>query len=122
MSRAPKRGAKVVLFPELAKHPAIYFTECHRRENFWAKSFAVSQKMCYFVAEKEKTRRGTYKNYIGIMKKNAGIILIVLGALLLILSYIADLMDYNWYQLICLLLIIGGIVTHIIVSKKAEQE
>ena len=56
------------------------------------------------------------------MKKNAGIILIVLGALLLILSYIADLMDYNWYQLICLLLIIGGIVTHITVSKKAQSE
>ncbi len=55
------------------------------------------------------------------MKKNAGIIMIVLGALMLILSYLVDLMDYNWYQLICLLLIIGGIVTHIIVSKKDLQ-
>ncbi|MCR4922065.1 MAG: hypothetical protein K5945_10255 [Bacteroidaceae bacterium] len=56
------------------------------------------------------------------MKKNAGIILIVLGALLLILSYVADFMDHNWYQLLCLLFIIGGIVTHIIVSKKAQSE
>lgn len=56
------------------------------------------------------------------MKNYAGIIMIVLGALLLILSYITDMTDYNWYQLICLLLIIGGIVTHIIVSKKAQSE
>ena len=44
--------------------------------------------------------------------------MIVLGALLLIVSYVAQLTDYNWYQLLCLLLIIGGIVTHIIMSKK----
>ena len=56
------------------------------------------------------------------MKNYAGIILIVLGALLLIISYAADLTDYNWYQLICLLLIIGGIVTHILVNKKAQAE
>ena len=56
------------------------------------------------------------------MKNFIGIILIVLGALLLILSYIADLTDYNWYQLICLLLIIGGIVTHILVNKKAQSK
>lgn len=56
------------------------------------------------------------------MKSNAGIIMIVLGALLLIVSYIADLTDYNWYQFICLLLIIAGIVTHIILSKKNNSD
>ena len=30
------------------------------------------------------------------MKKYLGILLIVLGALLLIVSYFADLVDYNW--------------------------
>lgn len=56
------------------------------------------------------------------MKEKAGIIMIVLGALLLIVSYVAQLTDYNWYQLLCLLLIIGGIVTHIIMSKKNLKE
>ena len=53
------------------------------------------------------------------MKKYLGIILIVLGALLLVISYLTkELVDYNWYQVLCLLLIIGGIITHIAVSKK----
>ena len=53
------------------------------------------------------------------MKKYLGIILIVLGALLLVISYLTkELVDYNWYQLVCLLLIIGGIVAHIVISKK----
>ena len=50
---------------------------------------------------------------------NLGIILIVLGALLLVISYLSkELVDYNWYQVLCLLLIIGGIITHIAVTKK----
>ncbi len=53
------------------------------------------------------------------LQKNAGIILIVLGALMLMVSYFTkDWVDYNWYQLVCLLLIIGGIVAHIVISKK----
>ena len=53
------------------------------------------------------------------MSKYLGIILIVLGALLLIVSYLTkELVDYNWYQILCLLLVIGGIITHIIVTKK----
>ena len=53
------------------------------------------------------------------MRKYLGIILIVLGALLLIISYLTkELVDYNWYQILCLLLIIGGIIAHIIVTKK----
>ncbi len=54
------------------------------------------------------------------MKKYSGIILIVLGALLLVISYLTkELVDYNWYQTLCLLLIIGGIITHIVVTKKS---
>ena len=36
------------------------------------------------------------------LQKNAGIILIVLGALMLMVSYFTkDWVDYNWYQLVC---------------------
>ncbi len=51
------------------------------------------------------------------MKKYLGIILIVLGALLLILSYFADLVDFNFYNVGALFLIILGIITHIVVTK-----
>lgn len=53
------------------------------------------------------------------MKQNLGIILIVLGALLLIVSYFADLMDYNFYNMGALLLIIVGIVAHIVITKRS---
>lgn len=52
-------------------------------------------------------------------KLNLGLILIVLGAILLILSYVLSLEDYNFYNLGALLLIIIGIVTHIYVTKRS---
>lgn len=52
-------------------------------------------------------------------KKNLGLILIVLGALMLILSYFVDLVDYNFYNVGALLIIIAGIVTHIVVTKRS---
>jgi hypothetical protein len=61
-------------------------------------------------------------------KQNVGIILIVLGALLMIVSYfsakfnlgaLADLIDYNWFQLFALVLIIAGIVAHIVIAKRS---
>lgn len=61
-------------------------------------------------------------------KQNVGIILIVLGALLLIISYfsakfnlgvLANLVDYNWFQVCSLVLIIAGIVTHIVITKRS---
>ena len=51
-------------------------------------------------------------------KQNLGIILIVLGALLLILSYVCSLEDYNFYNIGALLIIIAGIVTHIYITKR----
>ena len=48
-----------------------------------------------------------------------GIILIVLGALLLIVSYFADLVDLNFYNVGALLIIIAGIVTHIAMTKRS---
>ncbi len=54
------------------------------------------------------------------MKKNLGIIMIVLGALMLIISYFTDfLVDYNSYQAISLLMIILGIVAHIYITKRS---
>ena len=53
------------------------------------------------------------------MKQNIGIILIVLGTLLLIVSYFADLVDYNFYNIGALVLIIAGIVAHIYVTKRS---
>lgn len=52
------------------------------------------------------------------MKKYIGIILIVLGALMLILSYFADFVDYNLYNVGVLVLIIAGLITHIVLTKK----
>ena len=54
-----------------------------------------------------------------IMKKNLGLILIILGALMLIISYFADFVDCNPYNVGALVLIIAGIVTHIQVTKRS---
>ena len=54
--------------------------------------------------------------------KNLGVLIVVLGAILLIISYFANFTDYNWVNGGALLLIIIGIVVHIIVSKKAKEE
>lgn len=51
------------------------------------------------------------------MKQYLGIFIIVLGALLLIVSYFADLVDFNFYNVGALFLIILGIITHIVVTK-----
>ena len=53
------------------------------------------------------------------MKKYIGIAAIVLGALLLVVSYLTDnWVDYNSVQILALLLIIAGIVGHIIITKR----
>ena len=59
------------------------------------------------------------------MKKYIGVMLVALGALLLILSafvpFMNDLADQNWSTWGSLIvLIIGGLITHIIVNKKVE--
>ena len=59
--------------------------------------------------------------------KYTGIILIVIGALILVLSYTTDKflnsgsVDCNWIQLIGLALIIAGVPTHIHVVGKASK-
>jgi hypothetical protein len=53
------------------------------------------------------------------MKKYSGILLIVLGALLLVISYFTELVDYNWYNFLSFFVIVAGIITHIVVTKKS---
>ena len=54
--------------------------------------------------------------------KNLGIILVIVGALLLVLSAVvppmADLADQNWYTWGNVLLIIVGLITHIVINKR----
>lgn len=52
-------------------------------------------------------------------KQYLGLALIVLGALMLILSYVCSLEDYNFYNIGALLVIIGGIVAHIVLTKQS---
>lgn len=77
--------------------------------------FIFSFFNCIFASQrcKNNTKRHT------TMKQNLGIILIVLGALMLIISYFADLVDYNFYNVGALLIIIAGIVTHIVMTKRS---
>ena len=54
------------------------------------------------------------------MKKEfLGLCLIVLGAVMLILSYVIGLEDYNFYNIGALLIIIIGIFAHIILTKRS---
>ena len=54
--------------------------------------------------------------------KNLGIILVIVGALLLVLSAVvppmADLADQNWYTWGNVFLIIVGLITHIVINKR----
>ncbi len=55
------------------------------------------------------------------MKKYSGIVLIVLGTIMLLVSYFQKgyLVDCNWWNMLSLLFIIAGIVTHIVVTKRS---
>ena len=53
--------------------------------------------------------------------KNLGIILIVIGAFLLVLTvvpFMADFADQNWYTVGSLILIVIGLIAHIIINKR----
>ncbi|MBR2630152.1 MAG: hypothetical protein IKD25_01300 [Bacteroidaceae bacterium] len=59
------------------------------------------------------------------MKKDLGIILIVLGAVLQILCslvpFMNDLADQNWYTWGSVVLIVAGLLTHIYMKKKIDE-
>ena len=53
--------------------------------------------------------------------KNLGLLLIVLGAIILILSYAFSWVDYNWLNGGSLLLIVIGLIVHIITNKRYQD-
>ena len=59
------------------------------------------------------------KNYIN-MKKYLGILLIVIGAIVLLISYLTELVDYNPVQFSGLGLIIAGLIAHIIITRRTR--
>ncbi|MBO4612564.1 MAG: hypothetical protein J5671_05265 [Bacteroidaceae bacterium] len=54
------------------------------------------------------------------MKKYLGILLIVLGAIVLLISYFAQLVDFNPVQFTGLFLIVAGLIAHIYITKKSK--
>ena len=54
------------------------------------------------------------------MKIYLGILLIVIGAILLLVSYLTELVDYNPVQFTGLGLIIAGLIAHIFITKKTK--
>ena len=54
------------------------------------------------------------------MKQYLGALLIILGTIMLVVSYLSGvLVDLNWYQGIATALIILGVALHIYMMKKA---
>lgn len=53
--------------------------------------------------------------------KNLGVILIVLGTLVLVLSYLQNWVDYNWVNASAVFVIICGLIAHIILNKRIQE-
>ncbi len=56
-----------------------------------------------------------------LLLKNLGILMIVLGTVVLVLSFVCNWLDYNWPNGLALLVIIAGIIVHIIMNKKIQD-
>ena len=55
------------------------------------------------------------------MKLYSGIICAIVGAIILIVSYLTGGVDYNWIQFLAILIVIGGICLHIYVNYKKPK-
>ena len=87
----------------------LFFYEKFRSLN----SYAL---ICRLNGEKHK-KKHTMNNFL----KNLGILLIVLGTAVLVLSYVCNWLDYNWPNGIALLAIVVGIIVHIVMNKKIQD-
>lgn len=56
-----------------------------------------------------------------LLLKNLGVLMIILGTVVLVLSYVFNWLDYNWPNGLALLVIICGIIVHIIMNKKIQD-
>ncbi len=72
--------------------------------------------ICRLNGETHK-KKDTMNNFL----KNLGILLIVLGTAVLVLSYVCHWVDINWPDAIALLVIVAGIVVHIVMNKKIQD-
>lgn len=55
------------------------------------------------------------------MTKYLGVLLIVLGTIMLVVSYLSETMvDWNWFQFTSLGIILCGVVVHTILLKKSK--
>ena len=50
--------------------------------------------------------------------KNLGVLLIILGTIILVLSFLFNWGDYNWLHALALGVMIAGLNVHIVISKK----
>lgn len=53
--------------------------------------------------------------------KNLGVLLIVLGTVVLVLSFFMKWVDLNWLNGSALLVIVAGIIVHIVMNKKIQD-
>lgn len=53
--------------------------------------------------------------------KNLGLIMIILGAIILCLSYALNWVDYNWVDGTAFLVMILGLIVHIIMNKRIQE-
>ena len=55
-----------------------------------------------------------------IMKKNIGILMIILGAIVLVISYFMQWVDNNIVQFSALALMILGLIAHIVITRRIK--
>lgn len=72
--------------------------------------------ICGIKNEKYKNR-----NTMNGFLKNLGLIMIILGAIILCLSYALNWVDYNWVDGTALLVMILGLIVHIIMNKRIQE-
>lgn len=72
--------------------------------------------ICGIKNEKYKNR-----NTMNGFLKNLGLIMIILGAIVLCLSYALNWVDYNWVDGTALLVMILGLIVHIIMNKRIQD-
>ncbi len=89
--------------------PRLFFHEKFRGLNNYA-------LICRLNGENIK-KKHTMNNFL----KNLGILLIVLGTVVLVLSYMCNWLDYNWPTGIALLANVAGIIVHIVMNKKIQD-
>jgi L-asparagine transporter-like permease len=123
-----KCGAKVLLFPDITSVLGCFSSKKHK---FYLSDALFGQNVsafedfcvilcCHFEELAQKANKKQQKTYV-TMKLYYGIICAILGAIILIISYLTGGVDYNWIQFLGILFVIAGIGVHIYVNYKKPQ-